>query len=114
MIETFGTSSFDTYVAVVTVPEGETVEGEPGRGRAVFDAVEKALPVARVVDYESTQNEGFITDDGRTTFALIQGPMPQSFGPGIETQIEPALAEAAEQTGLHHRADVVRPAVRGR
>jgi RND superfamily putative drug exporter len=100
MVETFGTSSFDTYVAVVTVPEGETVKGSKADVALVFDAVEKSVPVARVVTYESTQNDGFITDDGRTTFALIQGPLPQSFGPGIEAQIEPALAEAGKQTGF--------------
>ncbi len=99
MVHTFGTSSSDTFVAVVTVPEGTTVKDEQANVAKVFDSVEAALPVSRVVDYQSTQDEGFISDDGRTTYALIQGPLPQSFGPGIETKIEPALAEAGKQFG---------------
>ncbi|MBA2560594.1 MAG: MMPL family transporter, partial [Propionibacteriales bacterium] len=54
----------------------------------------------RVVDYDSTGDDGFITDDGRTTYALIQGPLPQSFGPGIEVQLEPALDAAGKAQGF--------------
>ena len=100
LIKTYGTSSFDTYVAVVTVPAGETVTANQQEVAQVFGAVEQALPQARVVDFASTNDQGFVSDDGRSTFALIQGPLPESFGPGIEVLIEPALAQAAERQGF--------------
>ncbi len=100
LINTYGASSFDTYVAVVTLPEGQTVASSEQQVAQVFGAVKEALPQARVVDFASTKDQGFISDDGRTTFALIQGPLPQSFGPGIEVQIEPALTAAAESQGF--------------
>lgn len=100
MVDTFGTSSSDTFVAVVTVPEGQTVKENLPEIAGVFSAVEDAVPVSRVVDYSSTKDAGFITEDNRTTYALIQGPPPQSFGPGIEAQIEPALEQAGQQAGF--------------
>ena len=45
----------------------------------------------RVVDFASTGDPGFVTDDGRTTYALIQAPVPATFGPYVETQLDPAL-----------------------
>ena len=50
----------------------------------------------RVVDFASTGDPGFVTDDGRTTYALIQAPVPVTFGPYIETQLDPALARRRE------------------
>jgi len=100
LIETYGTSSFDTYLAVLTVPTGETVQADQAKVAQIFGAVKQALPVSRVVDYQTTGDKGFISDDGRTTYALIQGPLPQSFGPGIETKIEPALTSGAKQAGF--------------
>jgi putative drug exporter of the RND superfamily len=100
LIRTYGTSSFDTYVAVVTVPDGQTVTGDKQQVAKVFETVGKSLPVLRVVDYASTGDRGFISSDGRTTYALIQGPLPQSFGPGIEAQVGPALAKAAQSQGF--------------
>ncbi len=99
LIQTYGASSFDTYVAVVTVPPGETVAADKQQIAQVFTTVEKSLPNLRVVDFARTGDEGFISADGRTTFALIQGPLPQSFGPGIELQVEPALTQAAQSQG---------------
>ena len=68
----------------------------------------------RVVDFASTGDPGFVTDDGRTTYALIQAPVPATFGPDIETQLDPALEKAAERRRLRERPDVLRPAGRGR
>ena len=107
LIDNYGASSFDTYVAVVTVPQGETVEDNLEAVDQVFAAAESAAAKSaqpnltlRVVDFESTGDDGFITDDGRTTFALIQAPIPVTFGPYIEAQLEPALEKAAESKGF--------------
>jgi RND superfamily putative drug exporter len=100
MVETYGTSSFDTYIAVVTVPEGETVQDHAAEIAKVFDAAAASTSPIRMTDFDSTGDEGFITDSGRSTFALMQGPFPESFGPGIEKQVEPALTKAADAAGF--------------
>ena len=111
LIETYGVSTFDTYVAVVTVPEGETVQDNQDAITEVFaaaaGAVEEDAALAaiqemqlRVVTFATTGDEGFITDDGRTTFALLQAPIPVTFGPYIEAPLEPALNAAAESRGF--------------
>ena len=60
-------------VPVVTLPEGTTVNS-PGV-REEFDAalarVEAALPDARLASYASTGDRAFVSEDGRTTFALV-------------------------------------------
>jgi RND superfamily putative drug exporter len=99
LVKEFGVSSFDTYVAVVTLPAGENVEGSKDKVAATFKAAHDAVPHTRMVDFASTGDPGFIGDDGRTTYALFQAPMPKSFGPGIEEQLEPALDKAAADAG---------------
>jgi putative drug exporter of the RND superfamily len=102
LIDTYGVSTYDSYLAVVTVPRGETVEGDKGAVADVISAGVAAVPDARlrVVDFASTNDPGFVTNDGRTTYALIQAPVPVTFGPYIETQLDPALAKAAHAAGF--------------
>jgi putative drug exporter of the RND superfamily len=102
LIQTYGVSTFDTYVAIVTVPEGETVEENQDAVAEVFDAAVAGVTSVdlRVVTFATTGDEEFITDDGRTTFALVQAPIPVTFGPYIEEPLEPALSAAAESQGF--------------
>jgi RND superfamily putative drug exporter len=100
LIATFGASTADTLVPVLTVPEGSTVAERAADVAGVFDAVRAAAPQARVVDLGSTGDERFVTDDGRSSFGLVQGPVPEGFGPGIETQVRPAFEQAAAAAGL--------------
>jgi RND superfamily putative drug exporter len=100
LIATFGTSTADTLVPVLTVPDGGTVAERADDVAGVFDAVRAAVPQARIVDLASTGDDRFVTDDGRSTFALIQGPVPQGFGPGIVAQVQPAFQQAAAAAGL--------------
>src|SRR4051812_26681702 len=100
LMATFGTSTADTLVPVVTVPDGGTVAERADDIAGVFDAVRAAVPQARIVDLSSTGDQRFVTDDGRSTFALIQGPLPQGFGPGIVAQVQPAFEQAAAAAGL--------------
>jgi RND superfamily putative drug exporter len=100
LLEEYGVTSFDTVVPTVTVPEGETVADRAADVRAAFEAVRAAAPQARVVDGLALGDDRFITDDGRTAFALVQGPLPEGFGPGIDTVVLPALEQAAGATGL--------------
>jgi putative drug exporter of the RND superfamily len=100
LIDTFGASTADTFVPVLTVPAGQTVADRAADVATVFAAVRAAVPQARVVDLAKTGDTRFVTDDGRSTFALVQGPEPQGFGPGLETQLVPAVDRAAAAAGL--------------
>jgi RND superfamily putative drug exporter len=102
LIETYGVSTFDAYLAVVTVPEGQTVREADDKVAEVFASAVSAVPDVqlRVVDFASTGDPGFITDDGRTTYALIQAPVPTALGPYIEVDLDPALANAAQAQGF--------------
>lgn len=61
---------------------------------AVFETVRTQLPQVRVVDFASTGDPLFVSEDGRTTFALVQGPLPTGFGPGAEVQLGPVFGLA--------------------
>jgi RND superfamily putative drug exporter len=100
LISTFGTSTADTLVPVITVPDGSTVRERAADIAGVFDAVRVAVPQARVVDLAGSGDARFVTDDGRSTFALVQGPEPQGFGPGLEALLVPAVQQAAASAGL--------------
>ncbi|GAB3665238.1 MMPL family transporter [Nocardioides korecus] len=100
LVKNYGISSYDTFVAVVRVPAGQTVQG---RGRAVgqvLDAAVRATPGVRVTGFAETGDTAFISADRRTTFALVQGPLPAGFGPGVGARLAPALGQAAERAGF--------------
>ena len=97
-------------VPVVKLPTGTTVDS-PGITKqldAAFGKVEAALPKARTASYASTGNRAFISDDGRTTFALVYIPAKGGVDPGwVEAQAaQRALngvtvgGSAVEVTGL--------------
>jgi RND superfamily putative drug exporter len=63
-------------VPVVTLPRGTTVDS-PGIRTELDTALAKvrsALPGARVASYASTRDRAFVSDDRRTTFALVVFP----------------------------------------
>ena len=109
LLDTYGVSSMDTYVALVTVPEGQTVQGNARAVNNIFASAVAAVPdmKVRVVDFTSTGDHGFITKDGRTTYALIQAPVARALGPTIQVKLDPALAKAAAGRGFPQRLDRV-------
>jgi putative drug exporter of the RND superfamily len=58
---------------VVTLPEGESVDSPAVKNDlAELDRrLTEALPQARLASYASTGDEAFVSEDGRTTFAVI-------------------------------------------
>src|SRR3954468_16549429 len=44
LMESYGTSSFDTFVAVVTVPQGQTVDANKDAVEAVFKQASGVFP----------------------------------------------------------------------
>jgi len=102
LLETFhnGGSNPPT-IAVVTVPDGTTVEQELDQIAPVFDEIEQALPGTRMVDFAETQDPKFITEDGRTTFALVYPEPFESFtDEGPDVAMRPILEQASEDTGF--------------
>jgi putative drug exporter of the RND superfamily len=63
-------------VPVVTLPDGMTVDS-PGITReldAALSKVKASLPESRIASYASTRDRAFVSDEGRTTFALVYIP----------------------------------------
>src|SRR5215213_8239757 len=81
-------------VPVVQLPAGRTVDSPGVREQldAALAKVEAALPEARTASYASTGDRTFVSDDGRTTFALVYIPAKGGVDQG---QPEAKLAEAA-------------------
>ena len=102
LMQTYGVSTFDTYVAVVTVAEGQTVDGSADAVEGVFASAVAAVSDVplREVDFANTGDQGFVTDDGRTSYALIQAPVPNKIGSYVEAQLDPALDKAATAQGF--------------
>jgi RND superfamily putative drug exporter len=61
------------YVIAVTLPEGITADDPVVQAEltALLDEVERASPETRGVSYASTGDPAFVSEDGRTTFALV-------------------------------------------
>jgi RND superfamily putative drug exporter len=81
-------------VPVVKLPPGKTVDS-PGVSEqldAALSKVEAALPEAMTASYASTRDRAFVSDDGRTTFALVYIPAKGGVDPG---QDEARAAQAA-------------------
>ena len=81
-------------VPVVTLPRGTTVDspGVAGELKAAVAKVKAALPDARVASYASTHDRAFVSEDGRTTFALVSIPALGGVNPG---QAEARAAQEA-------------------
>ena len=87
-------------VPVVELPEGTRADSPSVRAdlAKVDRELEKALPGSRVASYASTQDEAFISKDGRTTFALVYPqPDPESAF-GENPQAEKAASAVLEGT----------------
>jgi putative drug exporter of the RND superfamily len=81
-------------VPVVTLPEGTTVDspGVTEELAAALARVEAALPDARLASYASTGDRAFVSEDGRTTFALVYAPPLGGLEAGHEEEAQQAQA----------------------
>src|SRR5215210_3706019 len=80
-------------VPVVTLPEGKTVSpGVRAELGAALEKVQAALPESISASFASTGDRAFVSDDGRTTFALVYIPAKGGVDPGLE---EARSAQAA-------------------
>ena len=100
IIRTYGNGAEQApSIAVVTVPQGHTVAGDAEKVAAAFAQVRRELPRVRVVDLASAHDGRFVTDDGRTTFALLFGPRAEGFGDAASGEQATAVLERALPAG---------------
>ena len=82
-------------VAVATLPEGESVHDSGVRAdlRQLERRLAAAMPGSRIASYGSGGETAYVSDDGRTTFAIAYPPLDESEGPDAE--VSPETVEAA-------------------
>ncbi len=101
LAEAYNVSAYPGYIPVLTVPEGEKVVDHKADIQAVADKI-RAIPgsAIQVIDYASTGNPKFITDDGRSTFALVYAPQPEGFVDPLAKVFDTTVQAAATERGL--------------
>lgn len=97
--EAYGTTYTPAAVPVLTAPEGQTIEQHRDGVTAVTNELRK-IPGVRVIDYGTTGDPTFLTDDGRSTFAFVYGPQPRGFEDAIGPAVAQTVKAAAAQHGL--------------
>jgi putative drug exporter of the RND superfamily len=99
LAQAYGTAAYASYIPVLTPTDGGTVGDHKADVAAVVDAV-RQIPGLRVLDYASTGDEKFLTDDGKSTFALVYAPQPQGFVDPIAQQFTAVVRNAAAANKL--------------
>jgi putative drug exporter of the RND superfamily len=87
----------EPLVAVVELSAGVSAEDPAVRSdlRALEGRLSDALPGARIASYGSTGDDAFVSDDGRTTYAVVHPKVDTESGPGAE--IDSKMIEAAQR-----------------
>jgi putative drug exporter of the RND superfamily len=83
-------------IPVVTLGEGVTVDS-PGVQRDLAEVdrrLDEALPNSRIASYASTGDQTFVSDDGRTTFAIVYPPPDPDSAFGENPRAEEAASAA--------------------
>ena len=85
-------------VPVVKLPEGTSADSPSVRAdlTKVDRALEKALPNSRLASYASTGDKTFLSDDGRTTFAIVYPQPDPDSAFGENPKAEKAASAALE------------------
>lgn len=87
-------------VAVVTLPPGMTASAPSVRAdlRALEQDLARAVPGARIASFGSTSEPAYISDDGRTTYAIVHPPstVVENAGPSGNEISDATLASAEE------------------
>ncbi|WP_205695648.1 MMPL family transporter [Conexibacter sp. SYSU D00693] len=85
-------------VAVVTLPPGTTASAPAVRAdlRTLEQDLQRAVPGARIASFGSTSERAYVSDDGRTTFAIVHPPtaVVEDAGPSGNEISDATLASA--------------------
>jgi putative drug exporter of the RND superfamily len=84
------------FTVVVQLPDGTSADDPAIQEEmtALLDRVEEAAPETRSVSYASTGDPAFVSEDGRTTFALIYPIASFDGASPSEAPVEAVLADA--------------------
>ncbi len=96
----YGVSSQDTLVPVLTVPAGQTVAQRRTDLTAVLDRLRGVAPQLRVVDLGLAEQGGLTLNGDRSAVVLVQGPTPTGFTSLTEAALLPALGAATAGTDV--------------
>ena len=90
---------------VVTLPKGQSVDSPAvQRDLKQLDAdLERALPQSRIASYASTGDRTFVSDDGRTTFAVIYPQPDPTSAFGENPQAERAASRVLDDADVGGR-----------
>ncbi|MGL4173016.1 MAG: MMPL family transporter [Actinomycetota bacterium] len=99
IIESYGTYPQPSYIPTFTAASGESITDRSDDIAAVSAALQE-IPGVRVIDYPGTQDEGFLTDDGRSAFSLVYAPLAEGFNDPLAETVNTALQETAKERGL--------------
>jgi RND superfamily putative drug exporter len=81
IIKTYGNGGDEPpAILVATVPAGQSMKTDERTIVAAFATVRRAEPSLRVVDFGVTGDSGFVTGNGKSTFALVYTPPVNGFG----------------------------------
>jgi RND superfamily putative drug exporter len=102
ILATYGNGgSNQPSIVVVTVPQDTTVDAQQAQIDTVMIKLHDAAPDTRMVDYATTHDPVFLTQDGRTTYALVFPPKFASFDQKLPTvAMRPVLEQAKTDTGF--------------
>ncbi len=101
LAEAYNIGAYAGYIPVLTAPDGEKITDHKAEVQAVADKI-RAIPNSgvQVLDYAATGDERFVTDDGRSTFALVYAPTPQGFVDPLAEVFDTTVQAAAAEQGL--------------
>ena len=104
ILDTYGNGGPTSNVPVIvtaTVPEGQNVADRASDIEPVMQKLREAIPEGRVADFFSADEELFLTEDKRTTWAYVYPKEFESFSdPLPDDALQPALDEANEKTDI--------------
>jgi putative drug exporter of the RND superfamily len=91
-------------IVVVTLPPGHAVAAEQTQIARAFAHAQAAAPLTRIVDFGATHDRRFLTNDGRSTFAIVFTPLEKTLGaPKVPIEVARAVSAAlppGAQVGL--------------
>ena len=99
LAKAYNIAAYPQFIPVLTAPEGESIAEHKDDVAAVSDELRK-LPNVQVLDYASTGDEKFLTDDGRSTFVLVYAPQAMGFESPLHGTFDADLQKAAGANGL--------------
>lgn len=97
--QAYGISGDLTYVPVYTAPAGADITDYSDE-MAQTDAAFAELPGAQVIGWAGTDDDRFLTDDGRSAFSLMFAPTIEGYEDPLAGSLEQIAAQARQDTGL--------------